>query len=270
MNSTYTPRRVSPRCDAAPHPQLPSRTTPPEQPTQFLKSQQLRSRSRKGAGRRQSKLSKKQQQQQQHTGSASPPTTLTWTSITIVNTLAQLQQLHDDVLHNNDDDNGNGSSTKPTHDVPHLETPCAAPLDQDGMITPDAPPPPLHQSHQPHHHPPRPWHRAIAIDCEWQPFDTRDTKTPVSLLQLATDDGRVWLVDLLALLCPLPSLLGAPGALEGGDGLCWTRDATEEEEVLGSLLYGLCVRDDIIKVGGIGGCWGVCVCVCVGGGCWRA
>lgn len=122
------------------------------------------------------------------------------TSVTLVTTLQQLQQLHLDLL---------------------------------------APPLPS----QPH-----PWTRAVALDCEWQPFHNRATKTPVSLLQVADDAGRVWLLDLLALLCPLPNLLCTPWALQGGNGLCWPRDPTEEEAALAALLHQLLTRDDIIKV----------------------
>ena len=122
------------------------------------------------------------------------------TSVTLVTTLEQLQELHSDLL-----------------------TPAPSP--------------------QPH-----PWTRAVALDCEWQPFSNRSTKTPVSLLQVADDLGRVWLLDLLTLLCPLPNLLSAPWTLQGGNGLCWPRDVSEEEALLGALLHALLTRDDIVKV----------------------
>lgn len=122
------------------------------------------------------------------------------TSVTLVTTLDQLQQLHHDLLA----------------------------------------PAPTPQKH--------PWTRAVALDCEWQPCGHQSTKTPVSLLQVADDLGRVWLLDLLALLCPLPNLLSPPWNLQGGNGLCWPRDQTDEEAALGGLLHALLTRDDIIKV----------------------
>ncbi len=232
-------------------------TTTPQPETHFLKAQKLRSRSRKGAARRQSKLSKKLLK----SGQTLPPDAKALTSaspVVIVDTLAQLRQLHDELL-------GVVAPLDSTHtdDETIASTTCHAAAPCDVVVSTDGNPTINHSSSSSSSHPSRdgitrPWRLAVAIDCEWQPYDARDTKTPVSLLQLATDDGRVWLVDLLALLCPLPSLLNTPGAIEGGDGLCWTRDATEEEMVLGALLHRLFVSEDIMKVR--------LVCVCGGGG----
>lgn len=135
----------------------------------------------------------------------------------------------------------NHTVARPTPSIHPASVTLVTTLDQLQQLHSDLLAPP---SPQPH-----PWTRAVAIDCEWQPFHNRATKTPVSLLQLADDAGRVWLLDLLALLCPLPNLLGTPYALQGGNGLCWPRDVTDEEAALGTLLCELFTRDDIIKVG---------------------